>query len=199
MPTITRVLLNTGNFVAHWWVAILIAIAVALFFLYEYFRSDEGKIMWNTVSLKIPVIGKLFQKLYVTRFSESLAVLVKGGIPITQAIEISAHAIGSTVYADSLLRVAESVRAGELLSVALSRENRYFPPIVGQMVAIGEKTGKIEAMFDRIAKFYNREIDGLVSNLVELIQPTLMVVLGVLVGLLFAAILIPIYNLVQVF
>ncbi|MDP3881195.1 MAG: type II secretion system F family protein [bacterium] len=199
IPVITKILLSAGEFVSNWWIAIIIALVAGVVMLVQYFRSEEGRALWNSFSLKIPILGKMFKKVYVTRFAESVSVLIKGGIPIAQAIEISGNAIGSALYEDSLHRVAESVRGGELLSVSLARENAYFPPIVGQMTAIGEKTGKLEQMFDRIAKFYDREINSTVSNLVELIQPTLMVVLGVLVGLLFAAILIPIYNLVQTF
>ncbi len=128
-----------------------------------------------------------------------MKILIKGGIPITQAMEIAGHTIDSSIYQEEIHVIAESVRGGELLSQSLARSSIYFPALVSQMVAVGESTGKTEEMFGRIADFYNREVNDAVSNLVELIQPTLMVVMGAMVGLLFASMLIPIYNLVQVF
>jgi len=199
IPTMTRLLLSSGQFIAHWWVAILLIFVGLAAAAFQYFQSKEGKEVLDQVMLRVPLIGTLFKKVYVARFSESISVLIKGGIPIAQAIEISGHAIGSSIYKESLHDIADQVRSGELLSVSISKNEAYFPPIVSQMVSIGEKTGKLEEMFDRISKFYTREIDSAVGNLVELIQPALMVVLGVMVGILFAAILIPIYNLAQAF
>lgn len=199
VPTMTRLLLGTGEFIAHWWVAILLALIGIGAALFQYFQSKEGREVLDQIGLRLPLVGTLFKKVYVARFSESLSVLIKGGIPIAQAIEISGHAIGSTIYQESLHEIADEVRSGELLSASIAKNEAYFPPIVSQMVSIGEKTGKLEEMFDRISRFYTREIDSAVGNLVELIQPALMVVLGVMVGILFAAILIPIYNLAQAF
>ncbi len=125
-------------------------------------------------------------------------MLIKGGIPIAQAIEISGHTLGSALYREILHDVAEGVRRGELMSQAFARHQKFFPPIVNQMITVGEQTGKVDEMFVRIGKFYSREVENLVGNLIELIQPILMVVIGILVGFLFAAILLPIYNLIQV-
>jgi type IV pilus assembly protein PilC len=147
----------------------------------------------------MPVLGELFKKVYIARFAESANVLIRGGIPITQAIEISSHTVGSYVYREVLHEAAEGIRRGELLSVLLERQEDFFPPMVSQMIAVGESTGKLDEMLGRMATFYEREVDDMVSNLVELIQPALMVVVGVLTGLLFASILLPIYNLVQAF
>ena len=199
IPVMTRLLLNTGEFIAHWWVAILVVLIGLGAAMLQYFQSKEGKEIADQIGLRLPLIGPLFKKVYVARFSESISVLIKGGIPIAQAIEISGHAIGSSIYRESLHEIADQVRSGELLSASISKNETYFPPLVSQMVSIGEKTGKLEEMFDRISKFYTREIDAAVGNLVELIQPALMVILGVMVGVLFAAILIPIYNLAQAF
>lgn len=199
VPAMTRLLLGTGEFVANWWVAIVLVMIGLGTALFQYFQSKEGREVLDQIGLRLPLVGTLFKKVYVARFSESLSVLIKGGIPIAQAIEISGHAIGSSIYQEALHEIADQVRSGELMSVSISKHETYFPSIVSQMVSIGEKTGKLEAMFDRVAKFYTREIDSAVGNLVELIQPAMMVILGVMVGVLFAAILIPIYNLAQAF
>lgn len=199
LPLVTRVFLAAGNFIAGWWLAILIVGFVLAALIVEYLRSDEGKVVYDEVMLGLPVLGTLLKQAYVARFGEAMSVLVKGGIPIAQAIETAGHTVGSMLYRDALHEVAEKVRQGELLSRALEAQERYFPPLVSQMVAVGENTGRLDDMLARVAQFYTREVDSLVSNLVELMQPALMVVIGALVGLLFASILLPIYNLVQVF
>ena len=198
LPFITRAFLAVGNFINHWWLAIVIFAVALVAILIDYLRSEEGKGISDELALNLPVVGQLFKKLYVARFAEVANVLIKGGIPIAQAIEISGHTSGSALYREMLHDIAEAVRRGDLLSRAFERYEKFFPPIVGQMVMVGEQTGKVDEMFGRIAGFYSREVDNIVVNLVELIQPMLMIAIGVLVGLLFAAILLPIYNLIQV-
>ena len=199
LPLITRVFLAAGHFIANWWLALIVIFGVFLAFLVEYIRSDEGRVVSDEIILSLPVLGSMLQQAYVARFGEAMSVLIKGGIPIAQAIETAGHTVGSMAYRDALHEVAEQIRRGELLSRALEAQERYFPPLAAQMVAVGENTGRLDDMLSRVAQFYTREVDSLVSNLVELIQPALMVVIGALVGLLFASILLPIYTLVQVF
>ena len=199
LPFLTKVFLTSGGFILEWWWAIILILILLIFLLVDYFQSDEGKIVANELAIKIPIFGNLFKKIYVARFVESASILIKGGIPITQAIEVSGHAIGNIVYRDILHEVAEGVRGGELLSTLLSRNEYYFPALVGQMIAIGESTGRLDETLSRISSFYTREVDDVLSNLTELIQPILIAVIGVFVGLLFASVLIPIYNLAQTF
>lgn len=199
LPLITRIFLGVGHFIANWWLALIVIFGVFAAFLVEYIRSDEGRVVSDEIILSLPVLGSMLQQAYVARFGEAMSVLIKGGIPIAQAIETAGHTVGSMAYRDALHEVAEQIRRGELLSRALETQERYFPPLAAQMVAVGENTGRLDDMLSRVAQFYTREVDSLVSNLVELIQPALMVVIGGLVGLLFASILLPIYTLVQVF
>jgi len=199
VPIITKILLGAGDFVSNWWLAVLVLMGFFGFIFIDYFSTEEGKIVFDELQVRTPVIGNLYKKLYVARFAESCAVLIRGGIPISQALEIAGHTIGSIVYRDALHQVAEAVRGGQLMSQALAEYEYYFPPLVSQMVAVGESTGKLEALLSRISSFYTREVDDAVSSLVELIQPALMVVIGIMVGLLFVAILLPIYNLTKAF
>ncbi len=199
LPFVTRVLLSVGGFVREWWVGLVVIILIFLALIFDYARSREGRLVFDQVAIKLPVLGLLFRKMYVARFAEAANVLIRGGIPVTQAIEISSHTVGNAIYREALHEAAEGIRRGELLSALLERGEELFPPMVSQMVAVGESTGKLDEMLDRMAGFFTREVDDSVSNLVELIQPALMVVIGVLTGLLFASILLPIYNLVQVF
>ncbi len=199
LPMVTQIFLAAGHFLANWWLAIILVFIILLILVIDYFRTEEGKVVFDQLAINTPIFGNLFKKVYVARFAEAASVLIKGGIPIAQAIEISGHTIGSILYRDALHEAAESLRRGELLSQALEQRENFFPPLVSQMVAVGENTGRLDEMFDRISIFYTRDVDSLVSSLVELIQPALILFIGALVGLLFASILLPIYNLVQVF
>lgn len=199
IPTFTKVILVIGKFLANWWWAVILVVIATIVFIMDYFRTAEGKAVLDELILRIPIFGSLLKRLYVARFAEAISILIKGGIPIAQTLEISSITVGSVVYRDLLHDVAESVRRGELVSQALSKNENFFPPLVAQMVAIGESTGRLEELLERISLFYTREVDTLLNNLVELIQPVLMLVIGVLVGGLFASILIPIYNLVKTF
>ena len=198
LPPLTRLLMSTGEFLAAWWWVILIIIFIFAFILIDYFRTFEGKAVKSELEIKLPVIGPLFQKIYITRFSQSASVLIKGGIPIAQAIEIAGHTVGNVVYRDILYKAAEGIRQGETMSAVLERSGA-FPPLVYQMVAVGESTGRLEELLDRIARFYSQEVENITGNLVELIQPALIVIVGILVAFLFTSILLPIYNLAQLF
>jgi type IV pilus assembly protein PilC len=198
LPIFTRLLMASGNFMADWWWAVVLVIIIFIFLLIDYFKTSEGKIIYDEISIKMPILGKLFKYLIMARFAEATSVLIKGGIPITQSIEIASHTIGNVVYKDILHEAAEKVRGGELMSQSLESSG-YFPALVCQLIAVGETTGRLEEMLSRISAYYTREVDDLVANLVELIQPILITIIGIFVGLLFASILLPIYNLAQTF
>jgi len=125
--------------------------------------------------------------------------VIKGGVPIAQAIEIAADTIGNVIYKDVLEKVAGGVREGHLFSQLLFEQEKYFPPMVGQMIAIGETTGRVDEMMLKVYDFYDKEVNDIMANLSELLQPILILVIGLFVGLLFASILLPIYNLAQTF
>jgi len=198
MPFFTRVLLGFGTFVSDWWFFFLIALVALVIVLVDYFQTNEGKAVLDTVSLKVFIIGPLFQKLYISRFAESARVLIKGGLTIPQAVEISSHTIGNSVYEELLHDAAGQIRKGKLLSQALA-EMSEFPPLVSQLLSVGESTGRMEDLLSKINDFYSRQVDDTVENLVTLLQPILMVIIGVVVAILFASILLPIYNLSQAF
>jgi len=197
LPFFTKLLLGAAAFLAHWWWAVLLTAAFLVVFGLDYLKTAEGKVVRDEIILRLPIFQNILKELYVTRFAESLRVLIQGGIPIAQAIEIAGHTIGSAAYGEALHQIATAVRQGESLSQAIARESRLFPPLVSQMVAVGESTGRLEELLERVAQFYTREVNSSLNNLVELVQPLLMVAIGVLVGLLFASILIPIYDLAR--
>jgi len=199
LPFFTRVFLFLGDFILQWWLVIIIFLAMIIVSLVNYFKSSEGKVVLDEIIIKLPVFGTLFKKTYIARFAESVSVLIKGGVPVAQALEISSHTVGSIIYRDAIKDLADAVREGVLLSNALEQNSTYFPSLVSQMVAVGESTGQLDELLARAGSFYTREAGETIDNLVELIQPALMIVIGIAVGILFAAVLLPIYGLVQAF
>lgn len=197
LPLFTKILIGGAKFLSEWWWAVLMALAGFVIVIIDYFRTPEGRNTFDEIILRLPVFGNLLKSVYVARFAESVSIMIKGGISIPQALEVTGYTIGSVMYRDLLHEAAEDVRKGELLSTSLNKKPGYFPPLLIQMTAIGETTGKLEDMLDRSSTFYTREVNDLVANLVELIQPALMVVIGLSVGVLFASILIPIFQLAQ--
>lgn len=198
LPFFTRMILAIGGFLSSWWWAVGIILIFLFLVIVNYFGSQEGRVVFDELSLRLPVVGKMFQKLYIARFAESTRVLIKGGLTIPQAIEISSRTISNAVYRDLLHEAAVQVRKGQLLSKTLSQMPE-FPPLVSQLVSVGESTGRLEQLLEKINDFYTRQVEDVVNNLVSLIQPVLMVVIGVMIAILFASILLPLYDLAQAF
>jgi len=198
LPVLTNLLLSSGHFLRQWWFIILIVLVFFVLLFREYFRTPEGRAVSQEIFLRLPVLGNLFKKIYTARFASSASVLIKGGVPIAQAIEISAYSIGSAIYQEIFLDIANNIRKGEMLSSSLAQYENYFFPLMAQMVSVGESTGRLDELLIKVSNFCSREIDDTISNLVELIQPILIIIIGGFVGLLFASILLPIYNLSQV-
>ncbi len=194
LPLATKVVIGISGFLSgYWWIMLIVTVVSVILFI-DYMQTAEGKAIVDEISLRLPIFGTLFQYLYLARFAESTKVLIQGGLTIPQAVEISSHTIGNYVYRDILHETAQNIRKGQLLSQAL-KEAPYFPPLVGQLIAVGESTGRLEVLLSKISDYYGRQVDDKVGNLVELIQPALLVVIGVMVAGLFAAILLPLYNL----
>ncbi|MBI5421491.1 MAG: type II secretion system F family protein [Parcubacteria group bacterium] len=199
LPLLTTMILYSGDFLLKWgWLVLSSCVALIVFFV-RYIKTEEGSAILDTIKLKIPVIGPMYRKFYIARFADSTSVLVKGGIPVIQAFEISSFVVSNYVYRIALRDIAEGVKRGELISELFAARVDIFPPLVGQMIAIGERTGRIDDLLSRVAKFYNKEVSGIVNSLSELIQPLLILVLGVFIGILMTAVLLPIYSLVKLF
>ncbi len=196
IPWYTALLLTVGTFLNHWWWIVVFALAALVLILINYFQTREGRIVFDESILHMPLVGKLFRKIYIARFAESARVLIKGGLTIPQAVEISARTIGNVEYQEILAQASEDVRKGKLLSKVIE-ERPEFPPLVSQLIAIGESTGRLEELLQKVRDFYMREIENAIENSISLIQPILMVFVGVVVAFLFAGILLPLFSLTQ--
>jgi len=194
MPFTTKTLIATSNFLRSWfWLVILIAVALIIG-LWKFIKTEKGRIIWDTLKLRIPIFKGLFQKIYLARFSENLKTLLKGGIPILEALDITASVVGNKVYEKIINQAREKVRKGQTISSAFSSYPKEITPMVSQMVGVGEKTAQLDSILEKVASFYQEEVDRMVDNMTQLIEPIMILVLGVGVGFLVASILLPIYN-----
>lgn len=193
VPFYTRVVISLSDFFVAYGI-LLLALAVgggALF--WRFIKTPQGRFAFDKFVLGIPQIGLLLRKLYLSRVADNLHTMLSAAIPIVHAIEITRDVVGSPVYAAALQEVAEEVRGGRLISDALGRR-REFPGILVAMVKVGEEAGELGSILETLSRFYRREVSAAVDTLVGLIEPILIVGLGIGVGVLLAAVLIPIYS-----
>ncbi len=193
IPIYTRIIIGVSNFFVDYGVFILIAVVLVGLYGLMLSRREAGKLYLDKLRLSIPIFGKLYQKLFLSRIADNLDTMISSGIPIVHAIEITSTVVGSQVYGQIMKNTAEAVKGGSALSDALGREP-LVPPIMVQMMKTGEETGSLGQILRTTAHFYKREVDDIVDTLVSLIEPVMIVVLGVGVGILLSSILVPIYN-----
>ena len=194
IPWYTKILMGIGDFMSQYWWGVLFLLMGLVFGTMYYMRSEEGKREWDFIKMKIPIVGNVFKYVYLARFAENLAVLLSGGIPIVRALVIISGVVNSTAYESVILRAADEVKKGGTMSSVFAR-SPIFPPIVSQMIKIGEDSGKISEVLKHIAVFYGKETDSITRNLSTMLEPILITFLGIGVAVLVFAILMPIYNL----
>lgn len=198
LPWHTMAVIGLGHFMENYWWAVLAVILGVIFSVIYYIKTDAGKQEWDRIKLDLPVIGKLFRYLYITRFAANLVVLLNGGVSIVQSLVTVSEVVNNDVYKKIVLRCADEVKTGGNISTVLAYSD-YIPSIMSKMVAIGEKTGKITESLESVGDFYEQEMDDMVKNLSVLIEPVLIVGLGIGVAILAFSILLPIYSVVQKF
>ena len=197
LPAPTQFLIDLSEFMRGQWY-FLIGGGLAIFFgIRTFVRSKKGKILWDRWKLKLPVFGPLIQKICMSRFSRTFAQLIRSGVPILEVLDIVAGASGNHVIETSIKAVGEDVERGDNLSVAMSKKP-IFPPMLLRMVSAGEATGKIDTMLEKMADFWDEEVEALLDALTSLIEPMLIVFLGVIVGGIVIAMFLPIFKLNEV-
>ncbi len=193
IPVYTKIVIAASDFLVNYGIFFLILLIVLAFMLWRYSRSEGGKLVLSRLKLSTPYIGNLYKKLYLSRMADNMNTMLSSGISMVRAIEITAGVVGSEIYSDILKEASESVRSGSSLSDTLSSYPEI-PSIMTAMVKIGEETGELGNILKTLAHFYKREVDNAVDTLVGLIEPILIVALGLGVGILLTSVLIPIYN-----
>jgi len=198
LPATTKFALSLSGLVRSWgWLFILLLVFLVIF-ISRYSATEMGKKNVDKYILKIPFLKDLLQMIYITRFSENLSTLVSGGLPITQALDTVADVIGNTSYQEIILESREGVRKGEPISSVLSGHPDLFPPVFVQMVLVGEKTGSLDSVLMNITHFYQKEIDRTIDSLLSILEPVMIVFLGLVVGGMMFSILTPLYQMMSI-
>ncbi len=183
----------TDFFQVYWWVIILL-ICGGVLGIRLYIDTVSGRYVWDRLKVSVPAIGDMFEKVYMARFSRNMATLVAGGIPIIQAMKILSEVLNNVIYRDIILEASKEVTNGRSVNESLAKYPE-FPPLVTQMIKVGEQTAELDTILLKLAAFYEKEVDAKIATLSTLLEPMIMIILGVGVGLLVAGVLLPIYNL----
>jgi type IV pilus assembly protein PilC len=196
LPLPTRVVIGISDFLqGFWWALALGAVAIAVF-IQRYYSTDNGKLVIDRALLGFPVVGDLLRKSAVSRFTRTLGTLLSSGVSILDGLEITARTAGNRVIHDAVMESRGSIAGGETIAGPLER-SQVFPPMVTSMIAVGEATGGLDEMLSKIADFYDDEVDASVSTLLSLMEPIMIVFLGVVVGGMIVAMYLPIFDMIS--
>lgn len=199
LPLITRIMIGISDFFRSFFWLILIFLLALIIFLFYWKNSFEGARFFDRLKLKIPIFGLIFRNIYLVRFCLSASTLIKGGVPITSALSLSADVVDNVVYKNIINEAVKVVNEGGSLADGLRGNDYYVTPVALQMIFVGEESGNLEGVLDKVAIFYTREIDNTVKNLSTIIEPMMMVVLGLAVGLFVASVIMPMWQLSSAF
>ena len=194
VPFFTKIVIGISNLFVHYGFFILIFLVLLGIWIWRLSSTPKGKVYLDTLRLSTPAVGNLYKKLYLSRITDNLNTMLSSGVPIVRSIDITAEVVGSLLYKEVLGEVADSVKSGIALYAALEKHGEQMPGIMVQMVMVGEETGSLGPILKTLTDFYKREVDDAVDTLVGLIEPVMIVVLGLGVGLLLVSVLMPIYN-----
>ncbi len=198
LPVTTKLLIGSSDVMRNYWWALLIALGFFIFGFRYFKKLPQGKKIIDFVKLKIPVFGNLFKMIYLVRFTQSLSTLTKGGVPLTAGLAIVADVVGNQTYKDLINQTIKEVEDGNSVAVVFLQSD-HVPKLISQMLSVGEKTGRLSEVLDKVSSFYSREIENMVANMTHLIEPFIMVLIGVAVGGMVASIILPMYNLANQF
>ena len=196
LPLPTRILLGISNAFRNYWYIFGLGVAVGSFFFRRYKKTDAGRARVDAAKIRVPVFGPLFHKVALARFASTLGMLLRAGVPILQALDNVKETVNNRVIADAIDDVKTSVREGESIAKPLGK-HKVFPPMVVQMMAVGEETGAVDTMLDKVAQFYNNEVTAQVDALTSLIEPLLIAFIGGAVGAAVIALYMPMFNIIN--
>ena len=193
IPLPTKILIFVSNIISSYWWAILIVLLAGLFLLSTYIKTPKGKLNKDKLLLEIPVIGDLIRKVVIARFASTMALLIKSGVNIINALPVIEEVVDNEVFADVLLETRMRVREGSTLSEPI-RQSGEFPPMVVQMLKVGEESGNIEDMLNKISDYYDMEVANAIEGSISLIEPVMIIVLAVIVGGIVASVILPLFS-----
>ncbi len=193
LPILTKIIIWMSDVFKQFWWLILALLFGGVFGFLRWISTDVGKKIWSQVQLQLPIFGDILTKFYLSRFSDSLSTLIKGGLPIVKSLEVSSSVVGNYTYRRIIEETIDNVKKGGTIS-QIFKTKKEIPLMVSQMIFIGEQAGKLDATLRTVANFYHKEVKNAMDNLVTIIEPLLILVLGVAVAILLIAILMPMYN-----
>ncbi len=195
LPLPTRIVIGASDFLKSFWWLIGFGVAILFFGMRRYYATPAGRLNLDKVLLALPVLGDVIRKSAVSRFTRTLGTLIASGVSILDGLEITAKTAGNRVIHDAIMESRSSIAGGETIAAPLQK-SKVFPPMVISMIAVGEQTGGLDEMLTKIADFYDEEVDAAVENLLSLMEPVMIVLLGVVVGGMIVAMYLPIFNMV---
>jgi type IV pilus assembly protein PilC len=196
LPLPTRIVIGASNILKHYWWAMIGSLVLAFFAITRYYKTVPGKLQIDKFLLNVPVLGDVLRKSAVSRFTRTLGTLISSGVSILDGLEITARTAGNQVIHNAVMASRASIAGGETIAAPLQK-SKVFPPMVISMIAVGEQTGGLDEMLSKIADFYDEEVDAAVSTLLSLMEPIMIVVLGVIVGGMVVAMYLPIFDMVN--
>jgi type IV pilus assembly protein PilC len=196
LPLPTRLLIGISSLMTKVWWLIVLAEVGLVFAFKRWIATDQGRARWDAVKLRVPVFGKLVHKTAITRFARTLAVLLRSGVPILESLEITSETVNNHVVSRAVKDVQSAVKTGESMARPLAAHS-VFPPMVVQMIAVGEETGAVDTMLEKIADFYDQEVEATVNALTSLLEPILIVTMGLAVGGMVISLYMPMFNIIK--
>lgn len=195
LPVITQIMLAVSGFMINFWYILLPLLIGGIVVLLRYLKTPVGKAQFHHIILKLPGIKTIIRKLAVARFARTFSALMGAGVPVLEALDVTARAIGNVVYESALKEAAEEVKNGKQLSKIIENNTDLWPAIVAQMLSVGEETGQTDTVLVKVADFYEEEVDVAIDGLSSIIEPVMIVVMGGMVGLIAASVMSPIAGL----
>jgi type IV pilus assembly protein PilC len=196
LPLPTRIVIAASNFLARYFIFFVIGVGAGVYFLRRYYATHSGRRVIDGLLLKMPILGNIFRKVAVARFCRTLATLTSSGVPILESLDITARTAGNAIVEDAIYETRRSVEGGKTIVEPLKATN-IFPNMVVQMIGVGEQTGALDAMLNKIADFYEDEVDAAVAGLVKLLEPLLIFILGIVIGGIVIAMYLPMFTLIN--
>jgi type IV pilus assembly protein PilC len=196
LPMLTRVMLVVSDVFKHDFLIVVAVIAGLVWALRRWKKTEKGRLQWDRLKLRVPVFGPLFLKTALSRFTRTLAVLNRSGVPILQSLEVVSETVNNALIRNAILDVQDSVKRGESLAKPL-KQHKVFPPMVVQMMAVGEETGSLDTMLEKVSMFYDDEVTAMVDQLASLIEPIMIAIVGAMVGVAVIALYLPMFNVIN--
>jgi type IV pilus assembly protein PilC len=196
LPLPTRIVIGMSRFLKGYWYLVGGGIAGGVYMLKQYYKTSDGKLKIDKLMLRLPILGDVLRKSSVSRFTRTLGTLISSGVSILDGLEITAKTAGNRVIQDAIMQSRASIAGGDTISAPLQK-SAVFPPMVISMIAVGEQTGGLDEMLSKIADFYDEEVDTAVSNLLSMLEPVMIVFLGLVVGGMVVAMYLPIFDMIN--